>query len=100
VVGGGTAATSSLSAFLVAFLVPAGGLPHEPGRHGGVFGGSIIGGSVVDSGDIDVGGGGGGSGGVVNALFVVGDFLFSKIGGGGWGGATRKWMQIGEKISI
>jgi len=72
VAGGGTAATSLLSTFLVAFLAPVGGLPHEPGWHGGVFGDSVFGGSVVDGGVVDVGG----SGGVVNALFVVGDFLF------------------------
>jgi hypothetical protein len=73
-VGGGGRHRSDIITFrlLGGLLGASGGLPHKPGRHGGVFGGSVFGGSVVDGGVVDVGGGDG----VVNALFIVGDFLF------------------------
>jgi len=72
--GGGGRHRSDIITFclLGGLLGAGGGLPHEPGWHGGVFGGSVFRGSIVDGGVINVGGGGG----VVDTLFVVGDFLF------------------------
>jgi len=72
-VGGGRHRSDIIVFRLLGGLLGAGrGLPHEPGQHGGIFGGSIFGGSVVDGGVVDVGGGGG----VVDALFIAGDFVF------------------------
>ena len=50
-VGGGGRHRSDIITFrlLGGLFGAGGGLPHEPGRHGGVFGGSIFGGSVRGS---------------------------------------------------
>ena len=71
--GGGGRHLGDIFAFrlLGGLLGAGGGLPHEPGRHGGVVG--VFGGSVVDGG---VGVGVVGVS-VLNVFaFVVGDFLF------------------------
>jgi hypothetical protein len=73
--GGGGRHLSDIFAFrLLGGLLGAGvGLPHEPGRHGGIVG--VFGGSVVDGG-VGVGVVGIGVGVVDVFAFVVGDFLF------------------------
>jgi hypothetical protein len=73
--GGGGRHLSDIVAFrLLGGLLGAGvGLPHKPGRHGGIVG--VFGGSVVDGG-VGVGVVGIGVGVVGVFAFVVGDFLF------------------------